>query len=115
MSADNSEPCNETWTLTVDHSQQNSGFYDDYHPYFLPGCTTTGLSFNSRTFSKMLQTCPYLCGRHRVILEAEERYKKKLQKSCGSNRRHAAYESNLFFTNCPNSFKLRFEFQTCLA
>ncbi|XP_052541834.1 telomere repeats-binding bouquet formation protein 1 isoform X2 [Tympanuchus pallidicinctus] len=56
------------------------------------GCTTTGLSFNSRTFSKMLQTCPYLCGRHRVILEAEERYKKKLQKSCGSNRRHAAYE-----------------------
>ncbi|XP_015729555.1 telomere repeats-binding bouquet formation protein 1 isoform X2 [Coturnix japonica] len=54
------------------------------------GCTTTGLSLNSRTFSKMLQTCPYLCGRHRVILEAEERYKKKLQKSSGSNR-HAAY------------------------
>lgn len=55
------------------------------------GCTTTGLSLNSRTFSKMLQTCPYLCGRHRVILEAEERYKKKLQKSSGSNNRHAAY------------------------
>ncbi|XP_019475261.1 telomere repeats-binding bouquet formation protein 1 isoform X2 [Meleagris gallopavo] len=56
------------------------------------GCTTTGLSLNSRTFSKMLQTCPYLCGRHRVILEAEERYKKKLQKSSDSNKRHAAYE-----------------------
>ncbi|XP_031470810.1 telomere repeats-binding bouquet formation protein 1 isoform X1 [Phasianus colchicus] len=56
------------------------------------GCTTTGLSYNSRTFSRMLQTCPYLCGRHRVILEAEERYKKKLQKSSGSNKGHAAYE-----------------------
>uniref|UniRef100_A0A8C2TVG7 Telomere repeat binding bouquet formation protein 1 n=1 Tax=Coturnix japonica TaxID=93934 RepID=A0A8C2TVG7_COTJA len=82
------------------------------------GCTTTGLSLNSRTFSKMLQTCPYLCGRHRVILEAEERYKKKLQKSSGSNR-HAAYASNyfvgLFFTYCPYSFKLCFEFQTHLA
>ncbi|XP_021264029.1 telomere repeats-binding bouquet formation protein 1 isoform X3 [Numida meleagris] len=56
------------------------------------GCTTTGLSFNSRTFNKMLQTCPYRCGRHKVILEAEERYKKKLQKSSISNKRHAAYE-----------------------
>lgn len=90
----------KTWRLTVDHSQQNSGFCDDYHPYFLPGCTTTGLSLNSRTFSKMLQTCPYLCGRHRVILEAEERYKKKLQKSSDSNKRHAAYESNCFLLIC---------------
>lgn len=67
----------------------------------------------------MLQTCPYLCGRHKVILEAEERYRKKLEKSSVSNKRHAAYESNyfigLFFTNCPYSIKLRFEFQTCLA
>eukprot|EP00076_Gallus_gallus_P025448 XP_015147993.2 telomere repeats-binding bouquet formation protein 1 isoform X2 [Gallus gallus] len=59
------------------------------------GCTTTGLSFNSRTFSKMLQTCPYLCGRHKVILEAEERYRKKLEKSSVSNKRHAAYEKIL--------------------
>ncbi|EOB01018.1 Coiled-coil domain-containing protein 79, partial [Anas platyrhynchos] len=44
------------------------------------GCTTAGLSVNSKTFSKMLRTCPYLCYHHKVVLEAEERYKKELQK-----------------------------------
>lgn len=63
--------------------------------FMCSGCTTTGLSFNSKTFSKMLQTCPYLCGRHKVILEAEERYRKKLEKSSVSNKRHAAYEKIL--------------------
>ncbi|KGL84305.1 Coiled-coil domain-containing protein 79, partial [Tinamus guttatus] len=42
------------------------------------GCTAQGQSFNSKTFSKMLQTCPYLCDCHKVILEAEKRYKKEL-------------------------------------
>ncbi|NXJ06433.1 TERB1 protein, partial [Odontophorus gujanensis] len=59
------------------------------------GCTATGLSVNSRTYNKMLQTCLYRCARHKVILEAEERYKKKLQKSSVSNKRHAAYEKIL--------------------
>ncbi|NXI43092.1 TERB1 protein, partial [Galbula dea] len=44
------------------------------------GCTGGGQSFNSKTFTKMLQSCPYQCDRHRVILEAEERYKMKLRK-----------------------------------
>ncbi|XP_019361087.1 PREDICTED: telomere repeats-binding bouquet formation protein 1 isoform X2 [Gavialis gangeticus] len=44
------------------------------------GCVKVGLSLNSKNFSKMLQTCPYQCDRHRVILEAEERYKEKLKK-----------------------------------
>ncbi|KFQ39582.1 Coiled-coil domain-containing protein 79, partial [Mesitornis unicolor] len=42
------------------------------------GCTAESLSFNSITFTKMLQSCPYLCDCHKVILEAEERYKKEL-------------------------------------
>ncbi|NXK44202.1 TERB1 protein, partial [Chauna torquata] len=60
------------------------------------GCTTTGLSFNSKTFSKMLLTCPYQCYRHKVILEAEERYKKELQKlAVSTSSRYAAYEKIL--------------------
>ncbi|KAM6300494.1 LOW QUALITY PROTEIN: telomere repeats-binding bouquet formation protein 1 [Aegotheles albertisi] len=52
------------------------------------GCTAGGLSFNSRTFTKMLQSCPYQCDCHKVILEAEERYKKELCKLavCNNSR-----------------------------
>ncbi|XP_029767677.1 telomere repeats-binding bouquet formation protein 1 [Terrapene carolina triunguis] len=45
------------------------------------GCITVGLPFNSRNFSKILHTCPHQCDRHKVILEAEERYKRGLKKS----------------------------------
>ncbi|XP_075796165.1 telomere repeats-binding bouquet formation protein 1 isoform X2 [Pelodiscus sinensis] len=45
------------------------------------GCITSGLSFNSRNFSKILHTCPHQCDRHKIILEAEERYKRGLRKS----------------------------------
>ncbi|NXL30974.1 TERB1 protein, partial [Glaucidium brasilianum] len=57
------------------------------------GCTAEGLSFNSRTFTKMLQSCPYQCEHHRVILEAEERYKKELRKlAVCNNSRYTTYE-----------------------
>ncbi|NXJ61363.1 TERB1 protein, partial [Rostratula benghalensis] len=57
------------------------------------GCTAGGLFFNSRTFTKMLQGCPYQCDRHKVILEAEERYKKELHKSAVcNNSKYATYE-----------------------
>ncbi|NWZ18731.1 TERB1 protein, partial [Asarcornis scutulata] len=60
------------------------------------GCTTAGLSVNSKTFSKMLQTCPYLCYHHKVVLEAEERYKKELQKLSVSHiSGYAAFEQIL--------------------
>ncbi|KFO99190.1 Coiled-coil domain-containing protein 79, partial [Calypte anna] len=42
------------------------------------GCKARGLSFNSKTFARMFQSCPYQCDHHKVILEAEERYKKEL-------------------------------------
>ncbi|KAH0619548.1 hypothetical protein JD844_000264 [Phrynosoma platyrhinos] len=42
-------------------------------------CQTIGLSLNSRNFSKILQTCRYLCEQHRIILETEMEYKRKLK------------------------------------
>ncbi|XP_035192950.1 telomere repeats-binding bouquet formation protein 1 [Oxyura jamaicensis] len=76
------------------------------------GCTTAGLSFNSKTFSKMLRTCPYLCYHHKVILEAEERYKKELQKlSVSNNSRYAAYEK-ILLTPIKKG-KLHTETSTC--
>nr|XP_038041477.1 telomere repeats-binding bouquet formation protein 1 [Anas platyrhynchos] len=60
------------------------------------GCTAAGLSVNSKTFSKMLRTCPYLCYHHKVVLEAEERYKKELQKLSVSHiSGYAAFEQIL--------------------
>ncbi|NXF08097.1 TERB1 protein, partial [Smithornis capensis] len=43
------------------------------------GCTAGGLSFNSKTFTKVLQSCLHRCDQHRVILEAEERYRQELR------------------------------------
>ncbi|XP_026712319.1 telomere repeats-binding bouquet formation protein 1 [Athene cunicularia] len=60
------------------------------------GCTAEGLSFNSRTFTKMLQSCPYQCEHHKVILEAEERYKNELRKlAVCNNSRYTTYEKIL--------------------
>ncbi|XP_028940654.1 telomere repeats-binding bouquet formation protein 1, partial [Antrostomus carolinensis] len=60
------------------------------------GCTAGGLSFNSKTFTKMLQSCRYQCDHHKVILEAEERYKKELRKlAVCNNSRCATYEKIL--------------------
>ncbi|NXF94313.1 TERB1 protein, partial [Eubucco bourcierii] len=49
------------------------------------GCTAGGQSFNSRTFTKMLQSCPYKCDHHKVLLEAEEGYRKKLRSLTACN------------------------------
>ncbi|XP_035747422.1 telomere repeats-binding bouquet formation protein 1 [Egretta garzetta] len=60
------------------------------------GCTAGGLSFNSKTFTKMLQSCPYQCDHHKFILEAEERYRKELRKwAVCNNSRYATYEKIL--------------------
>ncbi|XP_056216751.1 telomere repeats-binding bouquet formation protein 1 [Falco biarmicus] len=60
------------------------------------GCRAGGLLFNSKTFTKMLQNCPYQCDRHKVILEAEERYKKELRKlAVCNNSRYVTPEKTL--------------------
>ncbi|XP_064315662.1 telomere repeats-binding bouquet formation protein 1 isoform X2 [Phalacrocorax carbo] len=60
------------------------------------GCRAGGLPFNSKTFTKVLQSCPFQCDRHKVILEAEERYKKELRKlAVCNNSRYTTYEKIL--------------------
>ncbi|NXT97187.1 TERB1 protein, partial [Buphagus erythrorhynchus] len=53
------------------------------------GCTA-GLSLNSKTFTKMLQSCLHRCEQHRVILEAEERYRGELRKIAAGNSSRSA-------------------------
>ncbi|NXM98817.1 TERB1 protein, partial [Sylvia borin] len=60
------------------------------------GCTAGGLSLNSKTFTKMLQSCLHRCEHHRVILEAEERYRGELRRlTAGNNSRSAAHHKML--------------------
>ncbi|XP_053808730.1 telomere repeats-binding bouquet formation protein 1-like isoform X2 [Vidua chalybeata] len=60
------------------------------------GCTAGGLSLNSKTFTKVLQSCLHRCEYHRVILEAEERYRGELRKvAAGNNSRSAARQKML--------------------
>nr|XP_003471985.1 telomere repeats-binding bouquet formation protein 1 [Cavia porcellus] len=49
--------------------------------YRCSGCITLGKPLNSRNFTKLLHSCPYQCDRHKVIVEAEDRYKNELRKS----------------------------------
>ncbi|KAF4010765.1 hypothetical protein G4228_002481 [Cervus hanglu yarkandensis] len=51
------------------------------------GCIAVGKSLNSRNFSKLLHCCPYQCDRHKVIVEAEDRYKSELRKSLICNKK----------------------------
>ncbi|XP_023618910.1 telomere repeats-binding bouquet formation protein 1 isoform X3 [Myotis lucifugus] len=51
------------------------------------GCIAVGKSLNSRNFSKLLHSCPYQCDRHKVIVEAEDRYKSELRKSLIYNKK----------------------------
>nr|XP_030138190.3 telomere repeats-binding bouquet formation protein 1 isoform X2 [Taeniopygia guttata] len=60
------------------------------------GCTARGLSLNSKTFTKMLQSCLHRCEHHRVILEAEERYRGELCRvAAGNNSRSATHQKML--------------------
>ncbi|XP_032182507.1 telomere repeats-binding bouquet formation protein 1 isoform X9 [Mustela erminea] len=55
--------------------------------YRCSGCIAVGKSLNSRNFSKLLHSCPYQCDRHKVIVEAEDRYKSELRKSLICNKK----------------------------
>ncbi|XP_063801621.1 telomere repeats-binding bouquet formation protein 1 isoform X6 [Pseudophryne corroboree] len=55
------------------------------------GCLATDFVMNSRNCSKILQECSHLCDRHRIILQAEERYKtefKKVMRGTGCSIAH---------------------------
>ncbi|XP_063653301.1 telomere repeats-binding bouquet formation protein 1 isoform X15 [Pan troglodytes] len=55
--------------------------------YRCSGCIAVEKSLNSRNFSKLLHSCPYQCDRHKVIVEAEDRYKSELRKSLICNKK----------------------------
>ncbi|XP_004584205.2 telomere repeats-binding bouquet formation protein 1 [Ochotona princeps] len=55
--------------------------------YRCSGCIAVGKSLNSRNFSNLLHSCPYQCDRHKVIVEAEDRYKSELRKSLICNKK----------------------------
>ncbi|XP_072823604.1 telomere repeats-binding bouquet formation protein 1 isoform X2 [Vicugna pacos] len=55
--------------------------------YRCSGCIAVGKSLNSRNFSKLLHSCPYQCDHHKVIVEAEDRYKSELRKSLICNKK----------------------------
>ncbi|XP_076988770.1 telomere repeats-binding bouquet formation protein 1 isoform X3 [Tamandua tetradactyla] len=55
--------------------------------YRCAGCIAVEKSLNSRNFSKLLHSCPYQCDRHKVIVEAEDRYKSELRKSLICNKK----------------------------
>ncbi|XP_055001590.1 telomere repeats-binding bouquet formation protein 1 [Sorex araneus] len=55
--------------------------------YRCSGCIAVGKSLNSRNFSKLLHSCPYQCDRHKVIMEAEDRYKSELRKTLICNKK----------------------------
>ncbi|NWR85461.1 TERB1 protein, partial [Furnarius figulus] len=59
------------------------------------GCAAGGLSFNSKTFTKVLQRCLHRCEHHRVILEAEERHRKELRKLAAHNSRYTTHDKIL--------------------
>ncbi|XP_052023068.1 telomere repeats-binding bouquet formation protein 1 [Apodemus sylvaticus] len=44
-----------------------------------PGCIKKRL--NSRNFSKLLHSCAYQCDHHKVVMEAEDKYKNELRKA----------------------------------
>ncbi|XP_031806187.1 telomere repeats-binding bouquet formation protein 1 isoform X5 [Sarcophilus harrisii] len=66
---------------------QGSDNYPKTLNFRCSGCIEVGKSLNSRNFSRLLHSCPFQCDRHKVILEAEDRYKSDLRKSLIFNKK----------------------------
>ncbi|XP_021076275.1 telomere repeats-binding bouquet formation protein 1 isoform X1 [Mus pahari] len=49
--------------------------------YRCSGCIVVRKLLNSRNFSKFLHSCAYQCDHHKVIMEAEDKYKNELRKT----------------------------------
>eukprot|EP00062_Callorhinchus_milii_P021699 gi/632978696/ref/XP_007906059.1/ PREDICTED: telomere repeats-binding bouquet formation protein 1 isoform X2 [Callorhinchus milii] len=62
------------------------------------GCVKAAPSLNSRSFSRILHLCPYKCDRHKVIQDAEDRYKKSLKKLMSYNKNTAATYRRIVLT-----------------
>ncbi|XP_006878968.1 PREDICTED: coiled-coil domain-containing protein 79 [Elephantulus edwardii] len=86
-------PVTDPFTLCSEiiNKEVNSFLATDSHSKMLrdrcSGCVAVGKSLNSRNFSKLLHSCPYQCDHHKVIVEAEDRYKNELRKSLLCNKK----------------------------
>uniref|UniRef100_A0A8C5L9W6 Telomere repeats-binding bouquet formation protein 1 n=1 Tax=Jaculus jaculus TaxID=51337 RepID=A0A8C5L9W6_JACJA len=51
------------------------------------GCIAVRKSLNSRNISKLLHSCPHRCDHHKIIVEAEDKYKSEVRKSFICNKK----------------------------
>lgn len=87
------DPSEQNKTLNFLNSPLEAVFCYFCNILFFPGCTAGGLSLNSKTFTKMLQSCLHRCEHHRIILEAEERYRGELRRVAAGDNRSATHQS----------------------
>ncbi|XP_040265215.1 telomere repeats-binding bouquet formation protein 1 [Bufo bufo] len=79
--------------------KEMSSVLDTRPPLRCSGCLVTGHVMNSRNCSQILMGCPNLCERHRVLLQAEERYRTEYRKFLhGSGRTTAQKHRNMLLT-----------------
>ncbi|XP_052583695.1 telomere repeats-binding bouquet formation protein 1 isoform X1 [Peromyscus californicus insignis] len=74
-------PVTDPFTLCLDIIDKEVGFQatDKMLNYRCSGCIVVR-KLNSRNFSKLLHSCAYQCDHHKVIMEAEDKYKSELRK-----------------------------------
>ncbi|CAH7073722.1 Terb1 [Phodopus roborovskii] len=79
-------PVTDPFTLCLDIIDKEVGFQANGNcfkmlNYRCSGCIAVRKLLNSRNFSKLLHSCAYLCDHHKVIMEAEDKYKSELRKA----------------------------------
>ncbi|XP_008770474.1 telomere repeats-binding bouquet formation protein 1 isoform X2 [Rattus norvegicus] len=79
-------PETDPFTLCLDIIDKEVGFQETDNcsrmlKYRCPGCIVVRKLLNSRNFSKLLHSCAYQCDHHKVIMEAEDKYKNELRKA----------------------------------
>lgn len=118
----------KTWRLIVDHSQHDAGFYNDCHSSHA-AVSTIPIFFQVVQQQDCLSIAELSARCYKLvhICVAVTKSFWKLKKDIERNLRNHLFPTKdmqlmrviillvCFFTNCPYSFKLRFEFQTCLA
>nr|XP_021511029.1 telomere repeats-binding bouquet formation protein 1 [Meriones unguiculatus] len=79
-------PETDPFTLCLDIIDKEVGFQATDScfrmlKYRCTGCIVVRKLLNSRNFSKLLHSCAYQCDHHKVIMEAEDKYKSELRKA----------------------------------
>ncbi|KAL6063777.1 hypothetical protein STEG23_011767 [Scotinomys teguina] len=116
-------PVTDPFTLCLDIIDKEVGFQatDSCFKmlnYRCSGCIVVR-KLNSRNFSKLLHSCAYQCDHHKVIMEAEDKYKSELRKAllCDKEAIHQkpdiqklpSLEERACNTNIPEAKARRFQ------